>query len=87
MKAGVSVEQRSLSPSEELSTLTITNYRERGYSGSVIECAYFTPDNYSETVNFTKNGSSSRPGNNLVTTNFTIDGEQLLQYQCYFRIK
>ncbi|XP_071806977.1 uncharacterized protein [Asterias amurensis] len=73
MKGGVSVEQRSLSPYEELSTLTITNYRERGYSGSVIECAYFTHGNYSETVNFTNNSSSFKPGNNLVTVNFTID--------------
>ncbi|XP_071806500.1 uncharacterized protein [Asterias amurensis] len=52
MKDGVSIEQRSLSHCVEVSVLTITNYRERGYSGSEVECSASTPGNDHVEVNF-----------------------------------
>ncbi len=46
------IEQQNLSPCVELSILTIMNYRERGYSDSVVECSTSTPGNDHVEVNF-----------------------------------
>ena len=56
MKDGVSIEQRNVSHCVEVSVLTITNYRERGYSGAEVVCSASTPGNDHVEVNFSTPG-------------------------------